>query len=178
MMAKPCCVGRIDRLLNGMVDGEHADIVAAVDQRRYGGLLHHPERVARFLELCGVGDVEQLRQAGIFVSAQRGIHDVDREDPRLIGIETDATSIDRSDRACASAAVRWIRSADGSGIVLALGVVVDVGAGRTGAADGYISTISMPITSGREAVDRRPVCSGTPYALDDPHCPAGLLDAI
>ncbi len=67
---KPARLGLGDRGARGVIHRQHADIVAAVVQRRDLGLAHDADRAARALEAPVLGDVQDFRQPRILVAAQ------------------------------------------------------------------------------------------------------------
>ena len=73
-----------------MIHDEHADIVAAVVERRDFGLAQRLHRVARPLEAPVPGDVENFGKPRILVTAQRRVDHVVGDDPRLLSIVADA----------------------------------------------------------------------------------------
>jgi hypothetical protein len=83
-------LGLGDRRFRGMVHRHHADIVAAVVERRDLGLAQHPHRPARQRKAAMLGDVEELGEAGIFVAAQRRVDDMVGDDARFLGVVADA----------------------------------------------------------------------------------------
>ena len=76
--------------VGGVVHRHHADIVAAVVERRDRGLVQDAHRAARQREAAVLGDVEELGEAGIFVAAQRRVDHVIGDDARLLGFVADA----------------------------------------------------------------------------------------
>src|SRR5262250_449371 len=67
---EPVSAGALDHLTGRVVHPEHAALVAAVEQHRDARLLDDAHRMARRLEQRMIGDIEQLRQAGILVAAK------------------------------------------------------------------------------------------------------------
>ncbi len=79
----------LDHCARRVIHPQHAALVATVEEHRHARLLEHAHRVARGLEARVVGDVEQLRQAGVLVAAQRRVDHVVGEDPGLLGLVPD-----------------------------------------------------------------------------------------
>jgi hypothetical protein len=79
-----------DRGLRGVVEGQHADVVAAVVERRDLGLADDAHRAARLAEAPVLGEGEDLRQARILVAAERRIEAMVGNDARLLRVVADA----------------------------------------------------------------------------------------
>jgi hypothetical protein len=75
---------------SGMVHRQHADVVAAVVEDRQFCLTHHADRPARLFEAPMLGDVEELCQPRILVSAECGIDRVIGDDARFLLVIADA----------------------------------------------------------------------------------------
>ena len=67
-------LGLFDRHFSAAIGGDIADIVAAVDQRRYRRLARNAYRLARLFGLDVGGNRQHARQAGKTVAAQRVVN--------------------------------------------------------------------------------------------------------
>src|SRR2546425_2814068 len=72
-----------------IVHAQHAALVATVEQHRHARLLERAHRAARRLEAGVLGDVEQFRQTGVLVAAQRRVEHVIGEDMGFLGLVPD-----------------------------------------------------------------------------------------
>src|SRR6185503_17326559 len=68
---------------------DHAVVVASIVERRDRGRAQRAHALARALQLAVLGDVQYLRQPGVLVAAQRGVHHVIGDDARLLGVVAD-----------------------------------------------------------------------------------------
>ena len=78
------CFRARDRRLGGAIGRDHARIVAAIEQGRRRRLAHHGDGSPRQPELRVIDDIQQFRQAGILVAAQRRVHHMVRQDARIV----------------------------------------------------------------------------------------------
>src|SRR5882724_4953746 len=79
----------LDHGARRVVHPQHAALVATVEEHRHARLSERAHRAAPSLEAGVVGDVEQLRQAGVLVAAQGRVDHVVGEDPGLLGLVPD-----------------------------------------------------------------------------------------
>jgi hypothetical protein len=81
---KPADIRASDRRLGGAIRRDHAGIVAAIEQGRRRRLAHHADGSPRQPELRVIDDVQQFRQAGILVAAQRRVQHMVRQDACIV----------------------------------------------------------------------------------------------
>ena len=79
-----------DGRLGRPIGRDHARRVAAIEQGGGAGLAHHADGAPGLPEIRIVNDVQQFRQAGIFVAAQRRIQHMIRQDARVFVVEPGA----------------------------------------------------------------------------------------
>jgi hypothetical protein len=89
----------LDDSPSGMVHHQHADIIATVVVDRDVGLPQHLQRIARALEAPVLGNVEDLREPRILVTAQRRIDHMIGDDSRFLRVIANATAHARNARA-------------------------------------------------------------------------------
>ena len=74
----------------GTIRGVHAVVVTAVHARRNRRLVLDVHLAPWLAQALVLDDVEDLRQPGILIAAQRGVHDMGGDDARLVGVHAGA----------------------------------------------------------------------------------------
>ena len=74
----------LDRRLRRAIKRKHPDVVATVKGDRDSGLAQHRHRPPRRGEVLALGQVENLCQTRVFITAQRRVDDVVGDDARLL----------------------------------------------------------------------------------------------
>ena len=86
---KPCSERFGDRDVGRTHHGEHAVRIAAVQARGDRRLVQRFDRPPRLAHPLALGEVEELRQAGVFIAAKRSVDDVIGDDARLLRVEAE-----------------------------------------------------------------------------------------
>jgi hypothetical protein len=76
----------LDRRLGDVIEPDHPVVIAAVIKRRDLGLVHEAQRIARSRETAVLGHVEQLREPGILIAAQRRVEHVVGQNARVLRV--------------------------------------------------------------------------------------------
>lgn len=80
------CLCFCDGRLCGMVHSDHADVVAAIVHYGYVSFAHGTHVTSRLSQLRVFGDIQDFRQARIFIAAQGRVERVLGDDARLLEI--------------------------------------------------------------------------------------------
>ena len=86
----PSVLRLFDNCLSGVIHRQHADVIAAIVKGRYLRFAQNLHCITRARETPMLGNVQDLRETGIFITAQSRVDHMVGDDPGFLGVIADA----------------------------------------------------------------------------------------